>query len=60
MRRKQVVAATKIDRINKAARKPRVWKIAEQLELPREAVLGFSATEPLGFEEVWRALLTVG
>ena len=57
---KVLVAATKIDRVNKAARKPRLWKIAEQLELPQEAVLGFSATEPLGFEEVWRALLTVG
>jgi GTP-binding protein len=55
-----LVAATKLDRISKAARKPRLWKIAEQLELPKEAVLGFSATEPLGFEEVWRALLTVG
>lgn len=55
-----LVAATKLDRINKAARKPRLWKIAEQLELPQAAVLGFSATEPLGFEEVWRALLTVG
>ena len=55
-----LVAATKLDRISKAGRKPRVWKIAEQLELPREAVVGFSATETLGFEEVWRALLTVG
>jgi GTP-binding protein len=55
-----LVAATKIDRLNKAARKPRLWKLAEQLELPQAAVLGFSATEPLGFEEVWRALLTVG
>lgn len=55
-----LVAATKIDRLNKAARKPRLWKIAAQLELPKEAVLGFSATEPLGFDEVWRALLTVG
>jgi GTP-binding protein len=55
-----LVAATKIDRVNKAARKPLLWKIADQLELPREAVLGFSATEPLGFEDVWRALLTVG
>ena len=55
-----LVAATKIDRLNKASRKPRLWKLAEQLELPQAAVLGFSATEPLGFEEVWRALLTVG
>jgi GTP-binding protein len=55
-----LVAATKIDRLNKASRKPTLWKIAEQLELPQAAVLGFSATEPLGFEEVWRALLTVG
>lgn len=55
-----LVAATKLDRLPKAARKPAVWKIAAQLELPQAAVLGFSATEPLGFEEVWRALLTVG
>lgn len=57
---KVLVAATKLDRLPKAARKPSVWKIAAQLELPQEAVLGFSATEPSGFEEVWRALLTVG
>ena len=31
--------------------------MAEQLSLPREAVLAFSATDKLGLDEVWDALL---
>lgn len=54
-----LVAATKIDRLGKAQRKPRLHKIAEQLEVPREAVLPFSATDRLGVDEMWQMLLDV-
>ena len=55
--RRILVVATKIDRMPKAKRKPRLAALAEQLSLPREAVLSFSATEKLGLDEVWEALL---
>jgi GTP-binding protein len=51
------LVATKIDRLPKARRKPRLNDLAEQMSLPREAVMPFSATEKLGLEEVWGALL---
>lgn len=56
-RPKILVVATKIDRMPKAKRKPRLHQLADQLELPREAVMGFSATERIGVDEVWGALL---
>lgn len=52
-----LVAATKIDRIAKAKRKPRWNEIARQLGLPPDRVVPFSAAEGLGIEEVWEALL---
>ncbi|MBM7115351.1 ribosome biogenesis GTP-binding protein YihA/YsxC [Archangium primigenium] len=55
--RRILVVATKIDRLPKAKRKPRLSALAEQLSLPREAVLAFSATEKMGLDEVWDALL---
>lgn len=55
--RRILVVATKMDRLPKAKRKPRLVALAEQLSLPREAVLPFSATEKLGQDEVWDALL---
>jgi GTP-binding protein len=55
--RRILVVATKIDRLPKARRKPRLTALAEQMSLPREAVLAFSATEKMGLDEVWDALL---
>ncbi len=55
--RRILVVATKMDRLAKAKRKPRLGALAEQLSLPREAVLPFSAVEKLGQDEVWDALL---
>jgi GTP-binding protein len=55
--RRILVVATKIDRLPKARRKPRLLALSEQLSLPLEAVLPFSATEKLGLDEVWGALL---
>ncbi len=54
--RRVLVAATKLDRLGKAQRKPRLSAIAERLSVPRDTVLGFSATEKLGTPEVWESL----
>ena len=54
--RRVLVAATKLDRLGKAHRKPRLSTIAERLSVPRDTVLGFSATEKLGVPEVWESL----
>ncbi len=54
--RRVLVAATKVDRLGKAHRKPRLAATAERLSVPRDTVLGFSATEKLGVPEVWEAL----
>lgn len=57
--RRILVVATKIDRLPKARRKPRLQALAQELSLPREAVLAFSATDKIGVDEVWEALLGV-
>jgi GTP-binding protein len=54
--RRVVVAATKLDRLAKARRKPHLAAVAERLSVARESVVGFSATEKLGVAEVWEAL----
>jgi GTP-binding protein len=54
-----LAVATKIDRLPKARRKPRLRALAEELELPEEAVVPFSATDRIGVEEVWDTLLDV-
>lgn len=54
-----MVVATKIDRVPKAKRKPRLKAVAEALQVPPEVVLPFSATERWGLEEIWDALLQV-
>jgi len=56
--RRVLVVATKIDRLTKARRKPRLQALSQQLTLPPEAILPFSSTEKIGVEEVWDALLT--
>lgn len=54
-----LVVATKLDRISKSARKPQLRKIQKQLELPDNSLLGFSANEDIGHEDVWRTLLGI-
>lgn len=51
-----LVVATKIDRLPKAKRKPRLLELARQLEVPE--TLPFSSTERAGVEEVWESLLS--
>lgn len=55
--RRILVVATKIDRLPKAKRKPRILALAEQLSLPTDAVQAFSATEKIGVDETWGLLL---
>ena len=50
--------ATKIDRLPKAKRKPRMQELAGILELPREVLVAFSATDGIGHDEVWSAILS--
>lgn len=52
-----LVAATKIDRLSKARRKPRVAELTKRLGLPDGAVVPFSATLHLGVDEIWDTLL---
>ena len=52
-----LVAGTKIDRIAKSHRYGALSKIAVALAVPMEAVVGFSATEKLGVDEVWDRLV---
>jgi GTP-binding protein len=52
-----LVVATKIDRLSKSRRKPRLLEVATKLELPEAAVVGFSAVERLGLSEVWNRIL---
>ena len=54
-----LVVATKLDRLGKAARKPRLEQLRKQLELPANSLLGFSAHENLGRDEVWGTLLGI-
>jgi GTP-binding protein len=51
-----LVAATKIDRLNKARRKPRLLELSKELELPLAAIVPFSSTEGIGVDEVWGIL----
>ena len=52
-----LIAATKVDRLGKAKQKPAVWKLAEQLHVPAEVVIPFSATHAIGIDEVWESVI---
>ena len=58
LNKKVVVVATKLDRIARTRRATQLEKISARLEVPRERVIGFSAKEKFGVDELWRALLT--
>lgn len=47
--------ATKLDKLSRARRPARIDRVAGELAVAQ--VIGFSAKEPLGVEELWRALL---
>jgi GTP-binding protein len=54
--RPTLVVATKLDRLAKARRRPKLRAIAELLGVDAAWVLGFSATEKLGLSEVLEAM----
>lgn len=54
--RPALVVATKLDRLPKARRRPRLRAIAEALRVNPHQVLGFSATEKQGLTAVCQAL----
>ena len=53
--RKVTVAATKLDKVPRTRRGPQLARIAAQLGVP--AVIGFSAREHFGVDELWLELL---
>jgi GTP-binding protein len=54
--RPTLVVATKVDRLAKARRRPKLRAVAELLGVDAAWVLGFSATEKLGLTEVLEAM----
>ncbi|GAC1337871.1 MAG: ribosome biogenesis GTP-binding protein YihA/YsxC [Myxococcales bacterium] len=52
-----LVVATKLDKIARTRREQRLGNIAAKLELERAVVLGFSAKELIGVDELWRAVV---
>ena len=52
-----LVVATKLDRLPVTRRKQQVQKIADKLGMPLADVLGFSAKESIGVDELWRAVV---
>ncbi len=55
--RRLLVVATKLDRLPKTRRAQQLERISKKLELPLADVLGFSAKESIGVDELWRALV---
>jgi GTP-binding protein len=52
-----LVAATKLDRVPRSKRAGQLTKVTQGLEVPAEAVVGFSAVERVGVEAVWDRLV---
>ncbi len=55
LQKRVVVAATKIDKLSRNRRGQQLDKIAGQLAVPK--VVGFSAKEHLGVDELWSAIV---
>ena len=51
------VVATKLDKLGRTRRTPQLQKIAQTLAVEPDQVIGFSAKEKFGVDELWRALL---
>ena len=52
-----VVVATKLDKIARTRRTAQLQKIATTLGVPPEQVIGFSAKEKFGIDELWTELV---
>jgi len=55
--RRAIVVATKLDKLPKARRAGRLRQIEPMLQLPPRGLMGFSAEEGLGKDELWHELL---
>jgi GTP-binding protein len=55
--RRILVVATKLDKLGRTRRAPQLQKIASVLGIPKEDVIGFSAKEKFGVDELWDALV---
>jgi GTP-binding protein len=51
-----LVVATKLDKLGRTRRPAQLQKIAATLDVPPDQVIGFSAKEKFGVDELWRAL----
>jgi len=51
-----VLAATKADRVSGNQLRTSIHKLCEQLEVPREQIIPFSARARMGHDELWRAI----
>lgn len=51
------VVATKLDKLSRTRRAPQLQKIAATLAVSPEHVIGFSAKEKFGMDELWRAVI---
>ena len=50
---------TKIDKLSASKRKPALAKIAQNMGLDRRQLVGWSATQGIGLEDLWRRLTTM-
>ena len=51
-----VVVATKTDRISSNQLRPSLRKLGEQLAVPQDQIIPFSAKARVGYDELWRAI----
>jgi GTP-binding protein len=57
-KRNFVVVATKADRISHNQLRSSLQKLCEQLQVPIEQIVPFSAKARMGYDELWRAIKT--
>jgi GTP-binding protein len=55
--RRVLVVATKLDKLGRTRRAPQLKKIASALGIPHERVIGFSAKDRSGVDELWNELI---
>jgi len=56
MGRNFIIAATKADRVSANQRRTSLQKLSENLELPAEQIIPFSAKARIGQDEIWRVI----
>jgi GTP-binding protein len=51
-----IIVATKTDRISRNQLRPSLRKLSEQLGVPQDQIIPFSAKARVGYDELWRAI----